>query len=61
MGQSNPTVVAYKQRANEMDPAYSSDPFRTTCLWRDVPANRPEAALVGVQYDYNTIDLDIHR
>ncbi|MEN3364165.1 MAG: hypothetical protein V7606_1439 [Burkholderiales bacterium] len=58
-GQPNRTVVAYKQHATEMDPAYSSDPSRTTCLWRDVPANRPEAALVGVQYDYNTVDLDI--
>ncbi|MDB5770763.1 MAG: hypothetical protein JWM42_1137 [Burkholderia sp.] len=60
-GQSNRTVVGYKY-ARWDDPNYYSDPGSTTYHWREkqYPAiNRPEATLIGVMYDYNSVDLDM--
>jgi hypothetical protein len=60
-GQPDRTVVCYKY-ASLQDPAYHSDPGSTTYLWRETqnpPINRPEAALIGVMYDYNSVDLDM--
>lgn len=54
--QANRTVVGYK---------YATDPVKTslaTYLWRETsraPINRPEARLIGVMYDYNSLDSDM--
>jgi hypothetical protein len=58
-GQADRIVVGYKFTAIQQDPAAATDPPRTTYLWRDYPVSRPEASLVGVQYDYNSVDLDM--
>jgi hypothetical protein len=58
-GQPNRTVVGYKYYAMELDPVYLTDPASSTLLWRDYPVSRPEASLIGVQYDYNSVDLDM--
>lgn len=61
-GAPNRTVVCYKHEARRLDPAYRADPELTTFLWReqyDPPINRPEAALIGVMYDFNSVDLDM--
>ncbi|NJR71287.1 MAG: hypothetical protein HC771_23675, partial [Synechococcales cyanobacterium CRU_2_2] len=55
-GQANRTVVGYKYY---FDPQGASNPSLTTYLWREPPLNRPEAALIGVMYDYNSLDSDI--
>ncbi|EHR70919.1 putative Ig domain-containing protein [Burkholderiales bacterium JOSHI_001] len=58
-GRSNRTVVAYKYAT---DPIIATNPQRATTLWRDqavVPMNRPEASLIGVMYDYNTVYGDM--
>lgn len=61
-GQPNRNVVCYKYDAAERDPLYTSNPVLGTGLWRvnrtGRPA-RPEAALIGVMYDYNSLDSDI--
>jgi hypothetical protein len=50
--------VCYKS-ANE-DPVASVSPEYTTVNWRDAPVTRPEASLVGVQYDgLGTSDLEV--
>ncbi|MDB5764733.1 MAG: hypothetical protein JWQ21_3728, partial [Herminiimonas sp.] len=58
-GQPNRTVVGYKYDTPARDPMYQTDPTLSTGLWRDPDINRPEAALIGVQYDYNSVDLDM--
>ncbi|MBL8346456.1 MAG: putative Ig domain-containing protein, partial [Rubrivivax sp.] len=55
-GQANRTVVGYKYF---FDPQGAANPSLTTYLWREAPLNRPEAALIGVMYDYNSLDSDI--
>jgi hypothetical protein len=61
-GAARRTVVCYKYDAPQMDPLYNSQPQQATELWRTSrpgrPA-RPESSLVGVMYDYNSVDLDI--
>jgi hypothetical protein len=57
-GQANRTVVGYRYVSN-LDPLYTTNPTLTTTLWRNAPVNRPEAAMVGVQFDFNTVDLDM--
>jgi hypothetical protein len=58
-GEADRTVVCYKFDSPARDPVYASDPARSTLLWRDPSIGRPEAALLGVMYDYNTVDLDM--
>jgi hypothetical protein len=58
-GEPNRTVVCYKYDTPERDPTYRTDPSRSTFLWRDAAINRPEAALFGVMYDFNSVDLDM--
>lgn len=56
------TVVAYKYATVSDDPMYLSNPQLSTYLWREQvnpPINRPEAALVGVMYSYNSLDGDM--
>jgi len=58
-GQANRTVVGYKY---DFDPIQSTNPSLATYLWRETvraPINRPEAALIGIMYDFNTVDLDV--
>ena len=57
--QPNRTVVAYKYDAPTADPLFNSNPSQATYLFRSPPINRPEAALIGVMYDYNSVDLDM--
>lgn len=57
--QPNRTVVAYKYDTFAKDPMYKTDPSQSTYLWREAPINRPEAALVGVMYEYNSLDRDM--
>jgi hypothetical protein len=50
IGAPNRTVVCYKDSFME-DPLYPADPRRGTTLWRHPDAaNRPEGALMGVQF-----------
>jgi hypothetical protein len=61
-GQPSRTLVCYKYDAPTQDPLYNSDPMQATTLWRNErpgTPGRPEAALVGVMYDYNSLDSDI--
>jgi len=58
-GQPNRTIVGYK---DAYDPMEEIDPTLATYLWRETvraPINRPEAGLIGVMYDYNTVDTDM--
>jgi hypothetical protein len=58
-GRPDRTVVGYKYYTMDADPMVAIDPSRSTLLWRDPAVNRPEAALIGVMYDYNSVDLDM--
>ncbi|HJV53316.1 MAG TPA: N,N-dimethylformamidase beta subunit family domain-containing protein [Noviherbaspirillum sp.] len=58
-GQPDRTVVAYKYDTFAKDPMYKTNPELSTYLWREAPINRPEAALVGVMYEYNSLDGDM--
>lgn len=58
-GQARRTMVAYKYDTQARDPMYKTNPPLSTYLWRESPINRPEAALVGIQYQYNSVDLDM--
>ena len=55
-GQPNRTVVGYKY---DTDPivSISTTPALATYTWRDL--GRPEAALMGAMYDFNSVDLDM--
>jgi hypothetical protein len=46
-GNANRTLVCYKSTP---DPVSQTNPELTTVKWRDAPVNRPEAALLGVEY-----------
>ncbi len=50
-GQANRTMVGYKDAAS--DPLAATNPAETTVKFRDVPVDRPEAALVGVAFDFD--------
>jgi hypothetical protein len=56
-GDADRRVVSYK------DTNAALDPYRNTSLatvrWRNAVIGRPEGALIGVQYQYNTVDLDM--
>ncbi|MGB8337395.1 MAG: N,N-dimethylformamidase beta subunit family domain-containing protein, partial [Burkholderiales bacterium] len=49
------TIVAYKDAA--LDPLAGSNPAEATTQFRLAPVNRPEAALVGVMYDYSPVNF----
>lgn len=57
------TMVGYKEQALLSDPfSTDSDPSnnnRITTLWRNAPVNRPEAALLGVQFITYPVDAPI--
>ena len=58
-GLANRTVVGYKRQP---DPIVATNPSLATYNWREIlraPINRPEAGLIGVQYDYNSVNLDM--
>jgi N,N-dimethylformamidase beta subunit-like, C-terminal len=48
--------VCYKA-ANE-DPMRTTNPSLVTVNWRDTPVNRPEAAMIGQQYECNPVRAD---
>jgi hypothetical protein len=54
--QPDRTVVAYRDNWPS-DPYNAIDPLLVTKQWRDL--SRPEAALIGVQYIYNSLDQDM--
>ena len=56
-GDANRTVVAYRFKTPDTDPLFPGP--LSTVQWRDAVVNRPEAALVGVMYEYNSYDGDI--
>ena len=58
-GVADRTLVCYKEAA--LDPFYADPAKRqfTTVTWRDAIINRPEEALLGVQYAYYPVDADI--
>ena len=62
-GAPDRTMVGYKSAALALDPyALDNDPSndnRITTLWRDPPVNRPESALLGVQYIYYPVNAAI--
>lgn len=58
-GRPNRKVVCYKWDAYTQDPMRDVNPSLTTTIWRDAVLNRPEAALIGVMYDYNSVDLNM--
>ncbi len=45
--------IAYKSRTE--DPLRTTEPAEVTVDWRDPPLNRPEASLVGQQYECNPV------
>jgi hypothetical protein len=49
--------VCYKA-ANE-DPMRTTSPSLVTVNWRDPPVNRPESAMIGVQYECNPVRADM--
>jgi hypothetical protein len=53
-GDANRTMVSYKSAAT--DPLAATNPAETTTQFRLAPVNRPEAALVGVMYDYSPVN-----
>jgi hypothetical protein len=57
------TILSYKEQALAEDP-YAVDSDATndkyvTTKWRNAPVNRPESALIGVQYVYDPVNADI--
>jgi Viral BACON domain/Putative binding domain, N-terminal len=62
-GAPDRTMVGYKEAALQSDPyALDGNPANdhlVTGLWREAPVNRPEAALLGVQYISDPVDADI--
>ena len=59
-GEPNRTVVGYKYDTDPMQ--FSATPHLSTYLWRETvraPINRPEASLMGVMYDFNSLDVDM--
>jgi hypothetical protein len=57
-GQAERTVVAYRDKWLS-DPYNTIDKLLVTAHWRDAILNRPESALIGVQYLYNTFNGDM--
>ncbi len=55
--QPNRTMVAFKDLTPSLDPIYAIHPEMSTMLFRSAEINRPEAALVGVMYDYSPVNL----
>ncbi len=55
------TIVSYKESAQTNDPLASSptQSYLTTTNWREDPVNRPEAAMIGVQYGSNPANSDL--
>ena len=49
-------MVNYRSTA---DPIRSTDPAQTTVSFRDAPVNRPEARLIGEQYQCNPVRADL--
>lgn len=62
-GEPDRTIVAYKEAAMFEDPVVTDgDPLNdhlATGLWRGVPVNRPEEALIGVMFVAQPVDGDI--
>jgi len=61
-GESNRTIVAYKENALWHDPLQiDRDPtndYLVTTKWRNPPVNRPEAALIGSMFIENDAPID---
>jgi hypothetical protein len=57
-GQSNRTMVGYKQRFAE-DPLFGVNDALVTARWRDPPVNRPEEKLLGVMTDWFQVNADL--
>jgi hypothetical protein len=49
-GESLPFRQLVNYRTAEDDPMTSQDPLQSTVQWRNDPINKPESALIGVQY-----------
>ena len=62
-GESNRTVVAYKEAAGDLDPLATDgrpqNNRQITGRWRDRPTSRPEERMVGVMYAADPVDADI--
>jgi hypothetical protein len=56
-GALNRTVVCYKLDY-PLDPFFGVDNRLVTTRWRDIPVNRPEATLLGVQSDFFDVNTD---
>jgi hypothetical protein len=55
----NRTLVGYRSLAPTADPVYGIHPELTGTQFRSAEISRPEAKLIGVMYDYNSVDLDM--
>lgn len=55
-GVPNRRIVGYRYDAELRDPKGASKD--STVQWRATPLNRPEAALLGIQYQFNTVNED---
>ncbi len=55
-GAANRVLVCYKtnEPPNPTDPITATNPVLTTTQWREAPVNRPEQALIGVQFTSQT-------
>ncbi|MGB9150925.1 MAG: N,N-dimethylformamidase beta subunit family domain-containing protein, partial [Burkholderiales bacterium] len=56
-GDANRTMVGYKSSA--VDPYITTNPAEATLKFRNPIVNRPEASLVGVMYDFDSVDGDM--
>jgi hypothetical protein len=52
----NRRIVNYRSTS---DPIRATDPSQTTVSWRESPVNRPEASLIGEQYECNPVRADM--
>lgn len=56
-GRADRRMVGYKYWAAAEDPKYPGP--ESTTMWREYPLDRPEASLLGVQYQDDPVDGDI--
>jgi hypothetical protein len=53
------TMIGYRNVSPKLDPVYGLHPELSAASFRSVDIHRPEAALIGVMYDYNSLDSDL--
>ncbi len=57
LGEPNRTIASYRDDTDTNDPIFQINPAESTFRFRQL--SRPESALIGVQYDYNSVRSDM--